>query len=165
MLRAYFAVVLLIAGIAVLIHMVRRISIPQRRLLLQLEPGKRNISFTVPSGHHFNLVVGVPKDIAASGEIGDLVVKSGTNFIGHFVVDTRQSAKANWLDVENLDGYVITMPVKDSSRRLSEQLKIGTDVTLYMDTFSSGTGGMSLWLTYLADRASRGGIGNEKAVP
>jgi hypothetical protein len=149
-----FVVALIVAG-AVFLQRVRRVSVPQRQLLCQLRPGEQDVSFVWPKGHHFNLVIGVPKNGAASGaEVsGKLLLKAGTNLVGEFVFDTQKSTTANWLEKENLDAYVITLPINNPPRQLDQQVKDGSLIDLHIEAKASSENATSLWLTYLTRRA------------
>jgi hypothetical protein len=141
---------------AVVLHQVLgRISIPQRQLLCQLQAGGQEVSFVAPKGDHFNLVVGVPKKRtnAEVGLSGKLSLRVGANLVGEMQFDARESPKANWLDKDSLDAYVITLPSNGSPKHFDQHLKHGSVVAIQVETTASPGEGASLWLTYLTRRA------------
>lgn len=145
----------LIAVAAIFLQSVRRISIPQRQSLGQLHPGGQDVSFVCPKGDHFNLVVGVPKnrDASESQVSGRLLLKIQTNTFAELVFDSQKSTKANWLEKENLDAWVITLPVNEPARQLDQQLKDGVLIHVHIEANTSPGNTASLWLTYLTRRA------------
>ncbi len=147
---ALFLVALIVA-VALFVLSVRRVSIPQRQLLCQLQPGDQDVSFVCPKGHHFNFVIGVPKTrVVSNVEIsGKLLLKTGTNSLGDIVFDTQKSTQSNWLESENLDASVLTLPLQGPSKQLDQQLNGGLLINLRVEAKIPLENTASLWLTYL----------------
>lgn len=148
----FFFLIVLAVLAALFFQSVRRVEIPQRQLLCRLNSGTQELLFVCPKGNHFNLVVGMPKGDAISKleVFGKFSIKAGTNSITEFEFDTGKCTKANWLDKENLDSFVITLPTNEPPNRLDEQLQKASSIAVDVETNGLIGNSISLWLTYLA---------------
>jgi hypothetical protein len=142
----------LILAAALFLQSVRRTTIPQRQLITQLQRGNHHIALVWPKGDHFDLVIGVPKghtvpDLRVAGQ---LLLRTGTNLLMSLTFETQNCSKANWLEDEHLDGYVLTLPSNESPKHLQSQPKEGASVDIQMEITDLSSDTASLWLTYLA---------------
>lgn len=141
-------IVLLAAGAFVFLR-ARAVSISQHQLITPLKLGRCDSSFVCPKGHHFNFIIGVPKNNQFTTLRGTLSLQSGTN---HFELrfEDEMLLSCNWLEREGLQGYIIRSPQKESWMILERFLKINSSVVVNVKVDKLDQNETSLWLAYLA---------------
>lgn len=146
------AALCLLAVVALFAWQIRQTEFPRSLFLCALQGAKQEVSFVCPKGDHFNLVVGLPKEPPNStGHVaGTLSVTCGTRKVD-LSFDTRGQTRANWLQMSNLDGYIVTWPLGKPAFPLDRQLGTSNQAVIQIELkVSDVPGPASLWLTYLA---------------
>jgi len=128
-----------------------RTKTPRQLLVGQMRDGQQAFSLQVPSGDHYHLVVGIPRaaNIQHSRVHGVLSITSGSNQVLRIAFDSANSTTGNWLASNNLDAFIISLPLKDPAINIDKQLSRGGQITVRLESEGADASGASLWLCYL----------------
>lgn len=150
----------IIGGIvAYIVISAQRTEIPQRKRLCALRGGVQKVSFTVPKGSHFNLLIGTGRTDGRteSNIVGTIGMKVGTNVIAETPFNTATLTPANWLSSVGLDAFILTQSLGQAVD-IGRYFSHGAVITIEIKCERDPVGDAALWLSYLVKAADRSGM-------
>ena len=141
----------LVLLIGVVFQYAWRSKIPRRLLIGPIRPETQDLVFQLPKGDHYHIVVGVPRDRTGPPQRvrGNLLIGSGSNQVIQIPYDTADSTPGNWLRAENLDAFIVTLPLNGPALDLDKRLSKEGRISMRVEASGAEVGGASLWLCYL----------------